>query len=122
MPLSATELFWEIADDLQAEDPRVVEGTIMGGRCLRVGPEFLALAGFNVTGLVVKLPAKRVEELIADGKGEAFSPANKVFTEWVSVPIPDRKEWKSLLLEGIAFVSAPPTPKASSRAAKSKPK
>jgi hypothetical protein len=121
MPLSATELFWEIADDLQAEDPRVVEGTIMGGRCLRVGSEFLALAGFNVSGLVVKLPAKRVEELIADGKGEPFSPANRVFNEWVSVPIPDRKEWKSLLLEGIAFVCAP-KPKASSKAAKSKPK
>lgn len=115
MTLSATELFWEIAEDLQAEDPRVVEGTILGGRCLRVGPEFLALAGFKVSGLVVKLPAARVEELIADGKGEPFSPANKVFKEWVSVPIPDRKEWMSLLLEGIAFVSAPKT-KASAKA------
>ncbi len=120
MPLSATELFWEIADDLRAEDPRVVEGTIMGGRCLRLGPEFLALAGFNVSGLVVKLPAKRVEELIANGTGEAFAPANKVFTEWVSVPIPSRVEWKALLLEGIAFVGAPPKPKASSKSAKSK--
>ena len=122
MTQSATELFWEIAEELQTEDPRVVEGTIMGGRCLRVGAEFLALAGFKVSGLVVKLPAKRVEEIIADGRGEPFAPANKVFSEWVSVPIPEREDWKALLLEGIAFVSEPPKPKASSKAAKSKPK
>ncbi|MEO0600066.1 MAG: hypothetical protein AAF211_01445 [Myxococcota bacterium] len=37
----AEALFWQIAAELQAEDERVVEGTIMNGRCLRVGKEFL---------------------------------------------------------------------------------
>ena len=57
-------MFWELAEELSAEDPRVVEGTIMKGRCLRVGREFLALANFNDAGLVVKLPRARVADLI----------------------------------------------------------
>ncbi len=36
------------------EDPRVVEGTLMGGRCARVGEEFLALVDYKGSGLVVR--------------------------------------------------------------------
>lgn len=39
--MQAEDLFWQLAEELQAEDPRVVEGTIMNSRCLRVGKEFL---------------------------------------------------------------------------------
>lgn len=98
------ELFWQLAAELQAEDPRVVEGTIMNGRCLRVGEQFLALVDFKSTGLVVKLPRARVEELIASGVGQPFAPAGRVFKEWVSVPAPDRDRWLALLREGVAFV------------------
>ncbi|MEQ8272659.1 MAG: hypothetical protein RMA76_41335 [Deltaproteobacteria bacterium] len=97
-------LFWSLADELAGEDPRVVEGTIMGGRCLRVGKEFLALVDFKGSGLVVKLPRARVEALIEAGHGEAFAPAGRVFKEWVAIPKPDRRRWRSLLREGIAFV------------------
>ena len=41
--VTAEELFWRLAAELQAEDSRIAEGTIMNGRCLRVGKEFLAL-------------------------------------------------------------------------------
>jgi hypothetical protein len=37
MKRSADDLFWELAAELQQEDPRIVESTIMNGRCLRVG-------------------------------------------------------------------------------------
>lgn len=100
------ELFWELIADLSAENPRVQEGTIMGGRCARVGGEFLALVDFKGSGLVVKLPKARVEELIEAGVGEPFAPAGKVFKEWVAVPEADRKRWKALLLEGVAFVGS----------------
>jgi hypothetical protein len=92
------------AAELQKKDLRIVEGTIMNGRCLRVGKEFLALVDYKASGLVVKLPGARVEELIASGAGQPFSPAGRVFKEWLSVPQPDRRVWRSLLLEGIAFV------------------
>lgn len=102
--MSAEELFWELAEVLQGEDTRVVEGTMMGGRCLRVGKEFLALVGFKDAGLVVKLPAARVAELIEEGVGASFAPAGKVFKEWVSIAEPDRELWSYLLRQGVDFV------------------
>ena len=105
-PAKAQDLFWELAAELQREDPRVVEGTIMGGRCLRVGKEFLALVDFKGSGLVVKLPKSRVDALIAEGKGQPFAPAGKVFSEWVSVPKADRRRWLALLREGVVHVGS----------------
>ncbi|NNE12159.1 MAG: hypothetical protein HKN41_07940 [Ilumatobacter sp.] len=98
-------VFWELIDELMIEDPRVEEGTIMGGRCARVSGEFLALAGFKETGMVVKLPRERVAELIDQGVAQPFAPAGKVFKEWASIPKRDRRRWRSLLREGVAFVS-----------------
>lgn len=103
---TAEELFWELASELQAEDPRVVEGTIMNGRCLRVGKEFLALVDYKGSGLVVKLPKRRVAELIDEGTGQPFAPAQKVFKEWLAVPEPDRQRWRALLREGVQFVAS----------------
>ncbi len=76
----------------------------MGGPCVRVDGEFLALVDFNGSGMVVKLPRGRVDELIASGVGQPFAPAGRVFKEWVSIPIPDRDVWRSLLIEGVRFV------------------
>ncbi len=85
-------LFWDLAYVLFAEDHRVTEGTIMGGRCLRVGKEFLALVAHKDAGLV------------ADGTGQPFGPGKQVFKEWVLVPTPDEALWLALLREGVAFV------------------
>lgn len=103
--VSAAALFWELARELQAKDPRIVEGTIMNGRCLRVGKEFLALVDYKGSGLVVKLPKVRVAALIEEGWGQPFAPAKRVFSEWLSVPEPDRRRWRALLEEGVAFVA-----------------
>lgn len=104
MTIAPEELFWQLAADLQREDPRVQEGTIMKGRCLRVGKEFLALVDYKGSGLVVKLPRERVAALIATGVGKPFGPAGKIFGEWVAVPNPERSQWQALLREGIAYV------------------
>jgi len=105
MPQTDESVFWELIDELQIDDPRVEEGTIMGGRCARVDGEFLALVDFKGSGLVVKLPRERVQELIDQGVGQPFAPAGKVFKEWVGVPTRDRRRWRSLLREGVAFVA-----------------
>ena len=102
--MKTESLFWGCIAELQAEDEPVVEGTIMNGRCARVGAAFLALAGHNGSGLVVKLPKTRVAALIEAGNGQPFAPAGRVFSEWVSVPEPDRNLWLGLLREGIEFV------------------
>jgi hypothetical protein len=101
---AAEELFWRLAAELQKRDSRIVEGTIMNGRCLRVGKEFLALVDYKGSGLVVKLPKARVEELIASGVGRPFATAGRVFKEWLSVPDLDRRTWRALLREGVTFV------------------
>lgn len=101
--MNVQDLFWQLAAELQREDSQVTEGTIMNGRCLRVGKEFLALVDYKSAGLVVKLPKARVDELVASGVGRPFGPAGKVFKEWLSVPAPDRRLWLSLLREGVVF-------------------
>lgn len=98
-------VFWELIEELQLEDSRVEEGTIMGGKCARVSGEFLGLVDFKGSGLVVKLPRDRVAELIDQGVAQPFAPAGKVFKEWASVPERDRRRWRSLLREGVAFVA-----------------
>lgn len=100
----ASILLWDLAVELQAADERVVEGTIMSSPCLRVGKEFLAMNHHKKQGLVVKLPADRVAELIDAGQGESFAPAGKVFKEWLAVTEVDETRWRELLNEGIAFV------------------
>lgn len=104
MTIPPEELFWQLAAELKREDPRVEESTIMNGRCLRVGKEFLALVDYKGSGLVVKLPKERVAELVATSMGKPFGPAGKIFKEWLAVPKPDRRRWRALLKEGIAFV------------------
>ncbi len=44
---TAAELFWDLVEELRVECPGVEEGTIMGGRCVRVRGEFLALVDFK---------------------------------------------------------------------------
>ena len=109
-PLSEVDekMFWDLIDELREKNSRVEEGTIMGGRCARVAGEFLALVDYKNSGLVVKLPRTRVEALIAEGVGQPFAPAGKVFKEWVSIPQRNRRRWRILLLEGIAFVDLKP--------------
>jgi len=105
MTTTDQDVFWELIDELRAADPRVEEGTIMGGRCARVAGEFLALVDFKGSGLVVKLPKTRVDELVAQGRGRPFAPAGKVFRRWISVPERNRRVWRALLEEGIVFVA-----------------
>ncbi|MFZ5896245.1 MAG: hypothetical protein ACOY0T_34640 [Myxococcota bacterium] len=104
MKLSPEKVFWQLAAELRREDARVNESTIMNGRCLRVGKEFLALVDYKGSGLVVKLPRERVIQLIDAGVGQPFGPAGKIFSEWVSVPEVDRRRWRQLLREGVEFV------------------
>ena len=101
--MSASAVFWQLAAELQAENPEVTEGTIMKGRCLRAGGAFVALVDYKGAGLVVKLSRARVDALVATGEGVPFGPAGKVFREWVAVPEVDRERWLALLREGIAL-------------------
>jgi len=95
-------LFWRLAEALYT-DPAVTRSTMMGYPCLRADGKFFACVDRRTGNLVVKLPAGRVDELVATGVGLRFAPNGKVFREWVACPIPDDEEWSALLDEAKAF-------------------
>jgi len=55
--------------------------------------------------LVVKLPAKRVDQLIEQGAGARFDPGHgRLQKEWLSVQSDSADEWLALAVESEAFV------------------
>jgi hypothetical protein len=58
--------------------------------------------------LVVKLPAARVDELVAAGRGERFDPGHgRLQREWLVVRSDAFADWLSLATEAEAFAGAP---------------
>ncbi|MEM8902443.1 MAG: hypothetical protein AAGF02_01975 [Actinomycetota bacterium] len=97
----ADETFWDLAAPRIAAGA-VVEGTMMGTRCLRRDGEFVAMIARTWEGLVVKLPPERVDELVEAGTGLSFAPNGRVFRAWLHVPDVDEAIWSGLLDEAIA--------------------
>jgi hypothetical protein len=56
---------------------------------------------------VVKLPNKRVIDLVASADGERFDPRHdgKLMKEWILVKPMSKREWPSLGKEAMRFVS-----------------
>jgi hypothetical protein len=106
--------------DLAAEhlaDPEVAPGRMLHAEAVTVhGNTFAFVTG---TRLVVKLPAARVDELVAAGRGERFGPGERVMREWAGVPVDgDGDEgWRGLMAEARAYVATlpPKTPRAKRR-------
>ena len=98
----ARAVYDELTDDL-LYDPAVGRSTMMGYPCVRLAGRFLASYDDKAGSLVVKLPSERVTELVRAGTGDQFAPAGKVFREWVAIPTIDRRLWRTLLAEAVAF-------------------
>jgi hypothetical protein len=99
-----TDFFWGLAHPLLSSCV-ATEGALMGFPCLRVDGEFFATCDHRTGELIVKLPRSRVQELIDQGRGQAFKPAGRVFREWVLVSERDPQQWTELLTEARTFVS-----------------
>jgi hypothetical protein len=95
-----SDRFWSEVAPLQAAG-RLEEGTMFGFRCVRAGKAFVAMPGHESDGMVVKLPAARVTELLASGKGVPVAPAGKVFKEWVEIAASE--DWGPYLDEALDF-------------------
>lgn len=54
--------------------------------------------------LVVKLPRRRVDELVAAGRGERFDPGHgRLMKEWLHLYEGDATDWETLGREALAF-------------------
>ncbi len=95
-----SDRFWDEVAPLQAAG-RLEEGTMFGFRCVRAGRAFVAMPGHESDGMVIKLPAERVSQLIASGVGAEVAPAGKVFKEWVEIAATE--DWRPYLEEGLDF-------------------
>jgi TfoX/Sxy family transcriptional regulator of competence genes len=75
-----------------------------GSTSLKTGGKIFAMLVKD--RLVVKLPATRVEQLVADGIGERFDPGHgRIQKEWLSVHGSDPETWRTLAHESEAFVA-----------------
>lgn len=54
--------------------------------------------------LVVKLPADRVEALVASAEGLPFPVDRPPMREWVRVASPDPEVWRGFVAEALAYV------------------
>jgi hypothetical protein len=101
--------FWDFAAPLLGR-PEVTRSTMMGLPCLRWNGAFFASCDRRTGDLLVKLPATRVDELVAAEHAKPFAPAGRRFREWAAVPESRSRTWKRLLDEALAFATDHPAP------------
>jgi hypothetical protein len=103
-----TTLFWDLVDPLLTE-PGTTIGTLVRFPCLRAEGNFFATCDHRTGDLIVKLPRRRVDELVATGGARPFAPAGRTFKEWATVPDRDEDTWRALLAEARDYARRKPT-------------
>jgi len=100
---SPEETFAAIADTLRG-GPDISEGTGFGRNPgLRVNGKIFAM--LNGEALVVKLPAARCAQLVADGAAVPFDAGKgRPMREWVKFPHRDAEDWRGAAEEALGFV------------------
>jgi hypothetical protein len=99
---SDEDRFWRAGAELLKRDG-VTRSTMMGLPCLRVRTKFIAAYDRAAGNLLVKLPAARVDQLIAEGRAAEVAPAGRRFREWAAIPPQDGDRWPGYLAEAWAF-------------------
>ena len=100
----AERVFGPVADQVLAEHPGDEQGRMLHAPGLRTAGRFYAFA--TAEEVVVKLPADRVQALVADGTGLPCSPRpGRPMREWVCLPDLDEVRCRAFVLEARAFVA-----------------
>ncbi len=101
---SDEDRFWQAGAELLERDG-VTRSTMMGLPCLRVRTKFFAAYDRATGNLLIKLPAARVDHLIAEGRGADVAPAGRRFREWAAIPPQAGDRWPGYLVEAWTFVA-----------------
>ena len=94
---------YEQAKERLLDEEGVEESTMMGTACLRYKMAFLGMMFEKEDSLIVKLPAERVNELIAEGVGREFNFTKKRFKEWVLISRDSEEVYELYLRETLEF-------------------
>lgn len=98
--MATDEAFWDFVNPYLTQ-AGLDEGTMFGFRCVRLNGQFVAMPSHPPGGMVVKLPASRVAELVESGSGTPVAPSGRTFKEWVACA--DEAMWAGLFEEAVAF-------------------
>jgi hypothetical protein len=100
----AADLYEAVALAVE-HDPPSERDRGFGAGALKVNRKIFAMLVDE--NLVVKLPRRRVEELVEAGDGAPFDPGHgRVMREWVTVPPGEAAHWIALAEEARAFVAS----------------
>ena len=99
------EAFDALAQRLLDADGRVERGRMMHSEGLRTASRFFAFLRHDE--LVLKLPADRVRELLADGVGRPFDAGKgRPMKEWICVGSDEQADWGAYASEAREFVAS----------------
>ena len=104
--MADTQTTWERIEQTELEIEGVSPGTGFGrSEGLRIRGKIYAIR--NDGELILKLPADRVEALIASGTGRAWGPGTgRIMREWVAIPGTRIGDWNALIIEARTFVGS----------------
>jgi TfoX/Sxy family transcriptional regulator of competence genes len=105
-PTTPEERYESLVDELlSSSDATLSDRKGFGSSGLWIGGKLFVML---VKGrLVVKLPRRRVEELIAAGEGEPFDPGHgRLMKEWLTVAPTSEERWLPLANEALEFVAS----------------
>ena len=102
--MSVQHLFDEVSARLVRDDPRVEQAHMFNSVGLRTGGKFFAAVSRD--RLLVKLPARRVAELVSSGTGEPFHSGGRLMKEWVLLGPADETACDAYVTEALGFVGA----------------
>ena len=109
-PVDPAPLFEAVAARLVAAADGVEQGKILHATGLKTGGKFFAFVAHGA--LVLKLPAARVDELVAAGSVRFDAGKGRPMREWVETWPADEAECAALVAEAHAFVGAASSPSA----------
>lgn len=109
---SVENQFADLVDQLAGEEGVTVPDDVpgaerrFGSAALKVDNRIFAMLSGD--RLVVKLPRKRVDELVDAGAGDRFDPRKdgRLMKEWLVLDPSSDLEWLALAKEALAFVGA----------------
>lgn len=96
-----TILLAELFDALQIEELRRCD--VYGLPCLRGNDQIVAALKTESKSLVIRLPMKRVNYLVAEGWGIYFAPTGLKYKEWVEIIHMEPRLWVELIREASRF-------------------